>query len=79
MAGLIWRYKLEHVQTHEQRLEWAGERIWDLAEGKLDQEDTQFVIGQLQGWADVAADNERREYRALAGQMQDLYRAMFED
>jgi hypothetical protein len=54
------------------RLEWAGERFGDMAEGKLTPEEGWFIWGAIVGWADLATDNERRQYLAMAGQIEEL-------
>lgn len=54
------------------RLDWASERLWDFAEGKLSREQLGLVIAVLTGWSDLASDDERRGYKAMARQAQDL-------
>lgn len=54
------------------RLEWANDRLWDFAEGLLTVEQLALLIQVLLGWTDLATDDERRQYRAIARQAQAL-------
>ena len=57
------------------RIEWAGERIADLAEGILTRETAVLIVSLITGWTDLCADDERRQYRELARMMQDMIEA----
>ncbi len=51
MAGLIAQ-ELPKFQSVDERVDWMGERIWDIAEGDVDREDAVFLMQLLAGWAD---------------------------
>lgn len=53
--------------TDDQRIDWAGERIWDIAEGALNREDAQFVHWWLSGLADDPSKTsyQRQQYALL--------------
>jgi hypothetical protein len=54
------------------RIEWAGERLADMAEGSLDRDTAILIVTLVLGWADLGTEHERNQYRALAGQLQSL-------
>jgi|GEM_PF-1793307 len=56
------------------RVEWAGERIADVAEGLLGGEHGWLVWNIIVGWADLCFEDDRRQYHALAGQLSTLLR-----
>jgi len=61
--------------TAAERIEWAGERIADLAEGKLTKSEASIVWNYLVGWSDLCSEDERRQYLALARSVQELMAA----
>jgi hypothetical protein len=54
------------------RIEWTGERIADLCDGTLSKSYAAMVWNYLAGWMDLATEDERRQYAALALRVQDL-------
>lgn len=66
MAGLIAKDLPAFTSTAE-RVAWAGERSWDIAEGILDKEDAFFVLWLVQGWADepTFTDDDRRQFKVM--------------
>jgi hypothetical protein len=62
------------TQTVADRIEWAGERIADVAEGLLSGESGWFVWATIVGWADLCDEDSRRQYQNLAGRIADLLR-----
>jgi hypothetical protein len=69
--------QLETLQTPTNsdtavRIEWAGNRIADLAEGLLSRDTAILIVTLVLGWADLGTEHERNQYRTLAGQMQSL-------
>jgi len=54
------------------RIEWAGERIADLCDGTLDKSYVAMVWNYVVGWMDIATEDERRQYAALARRVQEL-------
>lgn len=67
--------ELPSDNTVETRLEWAGERFADLAEGILPDDVGWFIYNVVIGWADLCNDNDRRQYVAMAGQISELLRS----
>jgi len=57
------------------RVDWAGERLWDYAEGKISRGALQMLEQLLLGWGDLATDEERRQYRGLGRQVRALLEA----
>lgn len=57
------------------RIEWAGERYADLAEGLLTPDVGWFIWQYIVGWTDLCTDEERRQYNAIAKNISDLLRA----
>jgi len=62
--------------THDERLAWAGERQWDVAEGLLTGSAATLALVVVQGWADLCTDAERAQYRTLARNMAELIAAL---
>lgn len=62
------------TQSVADRVEWAGERIADVAEGLLSGEGGWFVWATIVGWADLCDDEARRQYQSLAGRIADMLR-----
>lgn len=56
--------------TVETRIAWAGERLWDYHEGLLPKEVGWFVWNAIVGWADLCTADERRQYLAMARELQ---------
>jgi hypothetical protein len=56
------------------RLDWAGERLWDINEGLLPETVGWFVWNVVVGWADLCSADERRQYLALAANLQSALR-----
>jgi hypothetical protein len=54
--------------SHDERIDWAGEQSWNVAEGLLDEEDAWFVYWMLKGWQDNPAWplDVRKKYEQLA-------------
>ena len=53
------------------RLEWAGERYADLVEGQCSPEIGWFVWNAVMGWTDLCSEDERRQYLAMANQLEE--------
>lgn len=58
--------------TDDQRVDWAGERIWDVAEGNLDSSDASFLQWWLAGLCDDPAKvpHARQQFRQLLETLQ---------
>jgi hypothetical protein len=56
------------------RVEWAGERLADIAEGLLSGDGGWLVWNIIVGWADLCDDNARRQYLDLATRIADMLR-----
>ena len=56
------------------RVEWAGERIADVAEGLLNAEAGWFVWATIVGWSDLCSEDERRQYLNLSGRIAEMVR-----
>jgi hypothetical protein len=54
------------------RLQWATERMWDLAEGRIDPPVAGLLWALVVGWADLCDENERRQYLTIAGQIEEM-------
>lgn len=54
------------------RLEWATERMWDLAEGKIDPPVAGLLWALVVGWADLCTPDEARQYLTIAGQIETM-------
>jgi hypothetical protein len=54
------------------RLQWATERMWDLAEGRLEPPVSGLLWALVVGWADLCDENERRQYLTIAGQIEQM-------
>jgi hypothetical protein len=54
------------------RLAWAGERIWDVAEGILSVEAGRYVETVIIGWSDLCSADDKAQYLALATQLNCL-------
>jgi hypothetical protein len=61
--------------AREDRISWAGERMWDFAEGKISCSALAVLEQLLLGWADLATEEERRQYRGLSRQVRALLHA----
>lgn len=48
------------------RIEWAGERYADLAEGILPPEIAPLLWNIVVGWMDLCDDEDRRQYKGMA-------------
>lgn len=57
------------------RIEWAGERQADLAEGLIPDDVGWFIWATLVGWADLCGDSDRRQYHAMAKNFAELLQA----
>lgn len=66
MAELITQ-ELPRFQSFEERVEWMGERIWDIAEGQFDLEDATFLLHLFAGWADnpIWQGHQRKQLETL--------------
>ena len=58
------------------RVEWAGERVWDLAEGKLSKSEGRFVLQALIGWTDLCSKEEKEAYDRMAGEVRSILDTM---
>jgi hypothetical protein len=66
--------QLPATQSVTDRVEWAGERLADVAEGLLGGDDGWAVWATIVGWADLCSDDARRQYQDLAGRIADMLR-----
>jgi hypothetical protein len=57
------------------RLEWAGERAWDIAEGLVGRDVAALIQATVIGWADLGTEDERANYLAMADRINDLRHA----
>lgn len=57
------------------RLEWAGERAWDVAEGLVSRDVAALIVMTIIGWADLGTEAERANYRRMAAQIDSLLQA----
>lgn len=78
MTMLRNRFEQPPPEDVEGRIEWAGERYADLAEGKLAREEAGLLWAIVVGWADLATDDERRQYLTLARQLSELQESLIE-
>jgi len=62
----------------ESRLEWSGERMWDLAEDSLSRLDAGIVLATIVGWTDGCPQNERAAYNEAARLFWELMQSKFE-
>ena len=61
------------------RIEWAGERYADLAEGLSTPDVGWFICSYIIGWTDIGAtEDEKRAYNAMAKNFSDLLHSMEE-
>lgn len=58
------------------RVEWAGERIADMAEGILSGDDAKLVVAIVIGWGDLCDQDARRQYLSLAGRMTTILQSI---
>ena len=54
------------------RLSWGGDRFNDLCEGALTSEQGWYIWNVIVGWADLATEDERRQYLTLSKCYSDL-------
>jgi len=54
------------------RLQWATDRMWDLAEGVLDPPVAGLLWSIVVGWADLCDLDERRQYLTIASQLETM-------
>ena len=71
---------LDSIQTPETtdcatRIEWAGERLADLADGTLPMDAAHILVAYLMGWADISTEDEMRQYFTIAGRIDAMARA----
>jgi hypothetical protein len=64
--------ELPKTKDVNDRIEWAGERITDVVEGILTGENAWWIWSTIIGWADLANENDRRQYLALANALSDI-------
>lgn len=63
-------------RNYSTRIEWAGDRYADIADGTIaDREVAWLVWNIVQGWSDLGTQEERDGYRRMAGQIAQLNRA----
>ncbi len=62
------------TQSVADRIEWAGERIADVAEGLLSGDAGWFVWATIVGWGDLCTADERRQYIDLSGRIAEMLR-----
>jgi len=60
------------TQSVTDRIEWAGERFADLAEGKLSIAEADFVVAYVYGWSDLCDVDSKRQYREMARNISEL-------
>lgn len=63
------------AQNVTDRIEWAGERLADVAEGLLSGEAGWFVWATIVGWGDLCTADERRQYIDFAGRIAEMLQA----
>lgn len=53
--------------NNSERIAWAGDRCWDIAEGELDKSDATFVMWLVSGWVDSPqfSIEDRAKFQAL--------------
>lgn len=58
---------LPKFANNSERIAWAGERCWDIAEGDIDQSDATFVMWLVQGWSDEPrfSAEDREKFKVL--------------
>jgi hypothetical protein len=61
------------------RLQWATERMWDLAEGRIDPPVAGLLWALVVGWADLCDENERRQSLTIAGQIETMMASLREE
>jgi hypothetical protein len=54
------------------RLDWATQRMWDLAEGRIEPPVAGLLWALVVGWGDLCDANERRQYLTIAGQIETM-------
>jgi hypothetical protein len=64
---MLFDLELPSDDSAATRLEWANERLWDLAEGKISKEVGALIASMLVGWTDIGCtDHERTQYLKMA-------------
>lgn len=62
------------------RIEWAGERYADLAEGVIPDDVGWFIWQYIVGWTDIGAnEDEKRAYLAMSANFSDLLQSRRND
>jgi hypothetical protein len=75
--------KLDDFQPPESehqidRLNWATDCMWDIAEGILSPAHAGILWAWIVGWADLATPDERAAYYGLASRVQELQQALLQ-
>jgi len=60
------------LPTHQARIEWCGERVWDVAESVIGRPQAELVLATIIGWADSGPEHERKAFLWFAGRLQEL-------
>jgi hypothetical protein len=58
--------------TCAERVEFAGDRLWDLAEGKLAREQGHFYCQLIAGWTDLCSSADREQYRGMVRRFEQM-------
>jgi hypothetical protein len=77
-APLLERFSPPENGTLDQRLEWAGNEVWNLAEGNIDRQSAGLLWAIVVGWCDLASEDERRQYAAVARSIAELQQQLLE-
>lgn len=48
-----------------ERIEFAGERLWDFADGQLTRVQVGFYRTLIAGWMDLCSETDREQYRGM--------------
>jgi hypothetical protein len=64
--------------SHADKLAWAGERLWDVAEGSLSGVAGQLALQVVWGWLDLGTAEEKAQYRVLGVRLADALAAAAE-
>jgi len=66
------RVTLPAANDRAARLDWAAERLADLAEGLLTAAEGEYVLTAVIGWTDLCNDSDRAAYHVAASQLRSL-------
>ena len=66
------RITLPAANDRATRLNWAAERLADLAEGLLTAAEGEYALTAVIGWTDLCSDSDRAAYCVAASQLKSL-------